>query len=311
MSDYTRESGTMTYGGIDLGGTKIDAALFDNRFTRLTSRRIATPRDSYAGLLNAIVAQVEWIRETANGPIPVGLGCPGFAEPSTGLARTSNLPANGRPLKNDLAGLVDDLVFGQDMQCFALSEATGGAGSAYTGVFGLIIGTGFGGAYCHDGQIISGGNGMPCEVGHIPLSAHVCNRHDLPLRPCGCGLIGCLETYASGPGMSALAEHFTGKPTPPPIIAKRAAAGEDMFEHIMQVWSEIVAEALHVVQLTLDPDCLVIGGGVSHISGLPTRLADAFERSKLPGCRSPEIKLAKFGDSSGTRGAAMIIQREN
>lgn len=168
-------------GGIDLGGSKIEAALFDERLDRLTVRRIPTPREDYEQLLEALAEQIDWLRREAGGNPRIGIGCPGFFDPATGLAHTANLPAKGRPLEADLRARTGaDLVMGQDLKCFALSEANGGAGVGKTHVFGLILGTGLGGALCYRGALIKGQNGLLGEIGHVPLSLRSAQRHGLP-----------------------------------------------------------------------------------------------------------------------------------
>jgi predicted NBD/HSP70 family sugar kinase len=294
-------------GGIDLGGSKIEAALFDEHLDRLTVRRIATPREDYEQLLEALAEQIDWLRHEADAEPKIGIGCPGFFDPETGLAYTANLPARGKPFQADLRDRTGAaLVMGQDLKCFALSEANGGAGAGAAHVFGLILGTGLGGALCHRGTLITGQNGLLGEIGHVPLSLRSAERHSLPVWPCGCGLAGCYESYVSGPGITALARHTLGHTISPPDIAAGAAAGDPDLARIMKIWLELAAEVLQIIQVALDPDCVVLGGGLSKFPNLVPQLAAELERIKLPGSRAPRLALAKFGDSSGTRGAAII-----
>jgi predicted NBD/HSP70 family sugar kinase/fructoselysine-6-P-deglycase FrlB-like protein len=305
---YERDVPTR-FGAIDLGGTKIEACLFDARLETLERRRSATP-DSYPALLDALVEAAGWLRTQAGGALPVGVGLPGLIDPRTGVSLTANLAATGHTLAADLsARLGQEVPVGNDCKCFALSEANGGAGEGFSTVFGLILGTGIGGGVCRDGRLVMGYNGLPGEVGHIALPAQLIAAHGLPVLPCGCGRAGCYETLASGPGLERLARHLAGVEAAPARIAAGAAAGEADMAAVFAVWLDLLAELLHTVQLTVDPDCVVLGGGLSRIEGLPARLAEAFARRHLPGVRAPAIVAARHGDASGVRGAAMLARQ--
>ncbi len=297
------------FAGIDLGGTKIEACLFDSSLVRLTSRRIPTPRQSYTELLDALVDQYRWLREEAEvTDLPLGIGIPGLIEPTTGLSLTSNLPAMGRPLRDDLSRRLGFAVpVKNDCKCFALSEANGGAGDVYETVFGLILGTGCGGGVCYRGKLVEGSNGLPGEVGHtgVPLSAG--HGIALPLLRCNCGRLGCFETLISGPGMTALARGLCGVDLQPEEIVGGALAGDEDLERVLVLWSDLVGELLRTIQGTVDPDCVVIGGGLSRVEGIEARLAERLPAHRINGARSPAIVVAKFGDSSGVRGAAMLV----
>ena len=298
----------MMFGGIDLGGTKIEACLFDADLRPVKSRRIATPRHSYAELLDCLDAQYEWLRgEAAAADLALGVGLPGLTEASTGICRASNLVAMGEPLRQDLSRRLGFAVpFENDCKCFALSEANGGAGEGYETVFGLILGTGCGGGVCHRGRLVHGNNGLPGEVGHIgiPLSTAVSLK--LPLLRCACGRDGCYETLVSGPGMAALARHLTGVVVPTEEIAKRAEAGNQELQQVLEAWLQLVCELLRTIQVTIDPDCIALGGGLSRIKGVESKLSREFAAHKVQGLRSPVILSARHGDSSGARGAAML-----
>lgn len=305
-ADRRRSRRLKLRGGLDLGGTKIEAALFSDGYERLATRRIDTPRDSYDDLLAAIADQVAWLRGKTFASLPIGLGCPGFFNDETGLFHAANLPASGKPLKRDLAALVGRLSVGQDLKCFALSEANGGAGEGFSHVFGLILGTGLGGAFCVDGSLQTGFQGLTGEIGHMPVGAPLATEYGLPLRRCGCGLTGCLETLAAGPGLTALYGHVAGEGLPPGEIVRREAGGDRAAARVMEIWLALLSQALLGIQLALDPDCVVLGGGLSKIPRIDARLAGAFAARRLPGSRTPEIRPARFGDASGTRGAAML-----
>jgi len=298
----------MSYiGGIDLGGTKIEAALFDDNLQCLQKQRVATP-SSYQETLDALVRQIDWIREMADGPVPVGLGSPGFHNEQDGLVYASNLMVNRKPFKSDIIAMTERLCIGQDLECFALSEANGGAGHDTKYFVGMVLGTGLGSAFCVDGKLVSGRQGIIGEIGHVPVSASATNRLGLPDVTCGCGQRNCLETWAAGPGLMRLAGHFGSTWALPSEIVAAEKNGDVLAGQIMEAWLEIVCEALLVIQLSFDPDCVVLGGGLSRIDGIVERLSNRFSLRCLPGSNPPEIKKARFGDSSGTRGAALLAK---
>ena len=297
------------FGGIDLGGSKIEACLFDERLELVTRRRVATSKGSYADLLDAVLGEVRWLEETAGTALPVGIGIPGLIDPATGVSITANLPATGHRLSADLSTRLGRRApVENDCKCFALSEANGGVGAGFRTVFGLILGTGVGGGVCVDGKLVAGLNGLPGEVGHFGLPAAIVERYRLPLIACGCGRTGCYETLVSGPGMGRIAEHVTGRVAQPAAIVAEAAAGDKAMGEVFDIWLELLAELVHTIQLTVDADCVVLGGGLSRIEGVAERLAQVFPRHRMPGVRSPEFAVAKFGDASGVRGAAMLVR---
>lgn len=300
-------------GGIDLGGTKIEATLFDGDLNPITIRRVATPRTSYSDLLDAICAEVAWLRNQTGQPgLPIGVGIPGLIDPVSGYSVTANLPANGKPLGADLSARSDGVIrLANDCKCFALSEATRGAGDGHRTVFGLILGTGLGGGVVVDGALLPGPNMLAGEVGHTALPAPVVARHKLPILPCGCGRHGCFESYVPGAGMTRLSEALTGQSRTAPELVAATARNDAGAAHVFGVWLQIAAELLHNLQLHLDPDCIVLGGGLSKIDGLDRKLSDALSQVALPGLRAPEIRKPKFGDSSGTRGAALLVHLDS
>jgi len=251
------------FGAIDLGGTKIEACLFDERLDLVAKRRVTTPKKNYADLLDAIVDEVRWLEETAGVALAVGIGIPGLIDPATGVSTTANLPATGRTLSSDLsARLGRPTPVANDCKCFVLSEANGGAGAGRRTVFGLVLGTGVGGGISVDGKVVLGLNGLPGEVGHFGLPAELVARHKLPLPVCGCGRTGCYETLVSGPGISRIAEHLIGRAAEPAAIAAAAAAGDAVMGEVFDIWLALLAELVHTIQLTVDPDCVVLGDGL-------------------------------------------------
>ena len=306
MSVSTAERGAAAAIGLDVGGTKIEATLFAGDMTPLASRRRATPKTSYGDLLAALAGEVAWLRDEAGAEgLPIGIGVPGLVDPQTGVSVCANLVANGEALARDLASRVaGDVVIANDCKCFTLSEANGGAGRDHARVFGLILGTGLGGGLCQDGRLVLGHNGLPGEIGHYGLPAHLVAEHGLPLLKCGCGRTGCTETMISGTGMAHLYRALTGRDRAAPEIAADPDAPDNA--RVLAVWSALAAELVHAVQLHLDPDCIVFGGGLSNIAGLEHRLRDALEKAALPSVRAPDILKPVFGDSSGGRGAALL-----
>lgn len=298
------------YGSIDVGGTKIEAALFDDTLEPLAKHRIQTPTDSYDALVAAIIAQAQWLERTAGAPMPLAIGLPGLIDPQTGRSVTANLPATGHALSQDISTrLGRQIPVENDCKTFALSEANGGAGAGFRTVFGLILGTGVGGGVCTSGRLQTGLNGLPGEVGHFGIPGHLVAEYGLPVLACGCGRTGCYETLVSGVGLTRLAQHVAGKPAEPAEIMAAAASGDAGMARVREIWLDLLAELVLTIQLTLDPDCVVLGGGLSRIDGLDRDLAARFETHKLHHVRSPAFRIAKYGDASGGRGAAILARQ--
>lgn len=298
-------------GAIDLGGTKIEAALLDSEFNPVKRHRVATPSQDYDDLLVAIAAQINWLRdESGDQNLAIGIGIPGIVNKKTGLTLTSNLPTKGKKFRQDISNIVgQDVPLENDCRCFALSEANGGAGEGFSKVFGLIVGTGIGGGLCNDGVLTEGFNALPVEAAHLPLPATMVVKHNLPLLKCGCGRTGCYETFVAGPGFARLAKHITGKEVTAEEISKLADQGDVEFQKVKQVWVELYAHMLDMIMLMTDPDCIILGGGTSLIKDLPATLSAEMENIKLKNTEIPKLLVAKFGDSSGVRGAAMLVKQ--
>jgi len=288
------------YGGIDVGGTKIEATLFDEHLSVVSTHRIATPSNNYESFLSVLAAEAQNLRESS----------------TSGVCMTANLPATGQRLRDDLHALLGgNIAIDSDCNCLALSEANDGAGAGYSRVFGLILGTGIGGGLCVESKLMSGSQGILGEVGHIALPAHLVAQLDigkpLPILSCGCGRTGCYETLASGKGLSQLCMSLIDKSFSPADIAAFAASGDANCEMVYGVWLEIVAELLNTIQLCMDPDCIVLGGGLSNIPNLADSLSQALTKVALPRVRQPDINIARFGDSSGGRGAALLAIQQH
>lgn len=308
MSTYPKNM----VGAIDLGGTKIEACLFDAQLREFDRKRTPTPSDSYASLLSAIVAQCQWLRKIADDPhLPIGIGIPGLIDPKSGLSNTANLRSMGQPLEADLRRhLGDAIAVENDCKCFTFSESNGGSSQGYRLVFGLIMGTGLGGGVCHQGELMLHHNALAGEVGHIPLPAHLVQARKLPLFACGCGRIGCYESLLSGTGIARLCRHICGFTAHAQEIFEGNFCGVTALQQVYAVWLELLCSLLDTVQLALDPECIVFGGGLSHAPTLVQDVSRRYAEGLLQGTTAPDFKVARFGDSSGIRGAAINAQRK-
>jgi len=302
------DSGMVVSGGIDLGGTKIEAQLFDAEWRRVDAKRVATPNKNYDDLLQALAGQVRLLQErSGNRELPIGIGVPGQVDRETGAMSSANLPLEERDLRRDLERETGRLLpFINDCRAFTLSEATLGAGRNDTAVLGLILGTGVAGGLAIDGVLVQGRNGAAGEFGHVPIAATLAEKHRLPMLRCGCGAIGCYETFVSGPGLVRLAKALFQLDITTKEIAERLAAGDKTCLELMEIWAEITCAMLQTIILVADPDCIVLGGGLSNIDGIAARLEAQLPLGLLNRLRAPPIYLAEAGDSSGARGAAMV-----
>jgi predicted NBD/HSP70 family sugar kinase len=294
------------FGGMDVGGTKIETCLFDERYRALERRRVQTSCASYEQLLDCIVGEAHWLDARAGSAVDLGIGLPGLVDQMTGRALTSNLPATGRPLRADLvARLGRSVAMANDCKCFALSEANGGAGEGAETTLGLILGTGVGGGVTHHGRLVLGHNDLPGELGHLGIPGRLAAQWGLPMLPCGCGRVGCYETLVSGPGLVRLAARHGGAQRSPAEIARLAATGDAAMATTLREWLALLAELIHTAQCTIDMECVVLGGGLSRIPDVAQMLADAYRECRMAG-RETRFAVARFGDASGTRGAAML-----
>jgi len=279
--------------GIDLGGTKIEALALDRAGREVFRKRIPAPRADYAATISAVKSLVQ---EAGAGS--VGIGMPGAISPATGLVKNSNSTwLNGKPLKEDLEKALGRPVrLENDANCFALSEAVDGAGKGAAVVFGVILGTGVGGGIVVDGKISRGANAIGGEWGHNPLPAPT--AADLPHPDCYCGRKGCIETYLSGPGLSRDYEQATGKRLPP----EKAVLDEET----MKRYEERLARSLASVINVLDPDVIVLGGGMSNVARLYTQVPRLWTRQVFSDHVATRLAPPVHGDSSGVRGAAWL-----
>lgn len=302
-------------GGIDIGGTKIEASVFDEDWNPIATQRIATPHVSYQALVNTVTKQAKWLAEQSSvDQMPIGIGIPGLHNAQTGFAFTANLPATGHTFRDDLQNAIgSEVTFGNDCDLFAFSESVLGAGKDHETVFGLILGTGIGGGVCHGNRLVQSLNSAAGEVGHLSISSALIQELDLPILQCGCGRKGCYETLAAGPGMSQLSRIVTGQILEAPVIVANAANGDEGAVRVMNMWRRLIAELISDLQVTIDPNCVVLGGGLSNIPGVAKFIADGLPEVLLRESTPPVVLTAKYGDSSGTRGAALaaVMERDS
>ncbi len=279
--------------GIDLGGTKIEALALDGAGREVFRKRVPTPRGDYAATISAVRQLVAQI-----GKGTVGIGIPGAESHATGLIKNANSTwLIGKPLRKDVeAALGRPVRLENDANCFALSEAVDGAGKGAAVVFGVILGTGVGGGIVVDGKIIRGANAIAGEWGHNPLPQP--GEKDFPLPPCYCGRAGCIETYLSGPGLSSDHERVTGERLATEQVVLR--------EESMKRYEERLARALASVINVLDPDVIVLGGGMSNVPRLYTEVPRQWERHVFSDRVATRLSPPVHGDSSGVRGAAWL-----
>ena len=297
--------------GIDLGGTKIEGIVLDGS-TEVTRLRIDTPRGDYQATLEALASLVDQLDPAGNAP--VGIGIPGTISASTGLVKNANSTwLIGRRFQHEVEVVVRRPVrIANDANCFAMSEAADGAGAGSRVVFGVIIGTGVGGGVVVDGRILTGANGIAGEWGHNPLPWSDADDQDPPL--CYCGKRGCIETFLSGPGLSAEHERVTGARSTPAQIVEAAAKGNGDAEHTLRRYERRMARALASLINVLDPDVIVLGGGMSNIARLYTSVPKLWSEFVFCARRptseriEPRTRLvaARHGPASGVRGAAWL-----
>ncbi|MDC7788470.1 ROK family protein [Rhodoplanes tepidamans] len=292
--------------GIDLGGTKIEGLALGPDGTELWRRRVATPAGDYAGTLAAIAGLVVAAAHGLGRRGTVGVATPGAISPATGLLKNANsVVLNGRPLDRDLAQTLGRAVrLENDANCFAVSEAADGAAAGAGVVFGVILGTGVGGGVVVDGRPLSGRNRIAGEWGHTPLPWPRDDERPGPL--CYCGRHGCLETFLSGPGFSRDFLRVGGGTASPDAIVAAAAAGDVVAQRCFEDYVDRLARGLALVVDVLDPDVIVLGGGLSNIDALYERLPPLVERHAFTDRLDTAIVKNRHGDSSGVRGAAWL-----
>ena len=296
--------------GIDLGGTKIELAAIDATGALRLRRRVASPSHSYAAILDAIGGLVDEAERELGERCTVGVGTPGATSLATGRIKNANSTVlNGKPLREDLeARLARPVRLANDANCFALSEASDGAGAGARIVFGVILGTGVGGGVVVDGRVLTGANAIAGEWGHNALPAPQSRDHPLPL--CYCGRRGCIETYLSGPGLAADHAQATGERIAAEAIVRRAGEGDAPCQETLARYDERLARALASVINLLDPDVIVLGGGLSNVARLYARVPALWRAHVFSDEVRTRLVPPMHGDSSGVRGAAWLWNAE-
>jgi fructokinase len=289
--------------GIDLGGTKIEIVALGADGTEAHRHRIATPPD-YAATIEGIAGLVLGAEQELGMRGSVGIGIPGVISPTSGMVKNANsIALNGHHFDVDIsARLQREVRVGNDANCFTLSEASDGAGVGYRTVFGVIVGTGCGGGIVVDGKLIEGPNRVAGEWGHVPLPWP--SHDEIPGRLCWCGQHGCLETWIAGP---ALARLYAGEEARDAHgIPALAAAGDEAARRALAIHANRMGRGLSVIVNTLDPDVIVLGGGLSNMDHLYTELPKVMKTHVFSDfVKTPLVKNA-HGDSSGVRGAAWL-----
>lgn len=295
--------------GIDLGGTKTEIVALGAGGLEAYRERVPTPR-SYAASVEAIGVLVDEAERSLGTQGTVGVGIPGVISPATGLVKNANSTwLIGKPLDRDLERRLGRPVrLMNDANCFALSEAADGAAAGASSVFGVILGTGVGGGLVFGGRIHQGANLIAGEWGHIPLP--VADAGEIPGPKCYCGRRGCVETWISGPGLAADHRRVTGEVSAAHDIARAAREGHAPSAATMERWMRRLSRALAVVINVVDPEVIVLGGGLSNVPALPDSILE-----HLPGhvfSDSVEVRVVRnrHGDSSGVRGAAWLWSEE-
>jgi len=293
--------------GVDVGGTKIEAIALDAKGVELQRIRTPTPKGEYEGTIAAIVGLVNELETVTGQTGTVGVGIPGTIVGSTGLVKNANSTwLNGKPLPKDMSKALDrEVRCANDANCFTISEATDGAAKGYDVVFGVIVGTGCGGGVSFGGQIHNGPNGLAGEWGHTPLPWTTAS--EVPGMLCYCGRHGCLETWISGSGLEWDFARVSSRNLRGAEIVQAAEAGDDDAKQALERLIDRMARGLSTIVNVLDPDAIVLGGGLSNLQ----RLYDGELAMRLRdygfggGIETPILKN-QHGDSSGVRGAAWL-----
>jgi fructokinase len=295
--------------GIDLGGTKMAGVVLDDEGRTVADARVPTPRDDYDATLRAVADLVERLERAAADECCVGIGIPGALSPATGLVKNANsVWLNGRALGVDLERVLARPVrLANDANCFALSEAVDGAGVGEAVVFGVILGTGTGGGIVIRGQAVVGPNAIAGEWGHNPMPWP--RDDEWPGPPCYCGRTGCIETFLSGPGLERDHSVHTGQSLGGREIVRAARAGDAAADATLARYEDRLARGLASVVNVLDPDVIVLGGGLSAIERLYARVPALWSAYVFSDVVATRLAPPRFGDASGVRGAAWLWPR--
>lgn len=292
--------------GIDLGGTKIEGIALSDAGEELFRHRIATPQGDYAATLQSIADLIFQVEGAVGDKGSIGICTPGSLSPATGLLRNSNsVCMNGKPVLDDLQNLLHkEIRMANDANCFALSEATDGVARDASVVFGVIIGTGTGAGVVVDKKVLLGPNSIAGEWGHNPLPWP--NDDELPGAECYCGKLGCIETWLSGPGIVRDHELYNNEFIDPELLDGKARFGnEDAIETFQRYENRMARSLAHVINI-LDPDVIVLGGGMGNIKRLYENVPDIWGNYVFSDTVNTKLLAPLHGDSSGVRGAAWL-----
>lgn len=293
--------------GVDVGGTKIELTRFDESFSPLHSSRVDTPTEDYVEFLNVIEAMIASEVNGCSEPYSLGIGLPCTFD-QDGHALSASIPAiTGRTVRYDLSQrLGGGVVFENDVNAFVLSEAQGGAGKGSRIVLGVVLGTGVGGGICIDGCLYQTRQGLACEYGHLPIPSTLKTRHRLPERKCGCGAFDCYNIYVSGPGLEWLGKFCGLSSCGPRQLLEATKSGDKRAQTAFDIYLDLLGSLMSHLTLIYDPDIIVLGGGMSKVTELYELLPKVIARHLIAGSVAPPVFAPVFGDSSGTRGMALL-----
>ncbi len=298
------------YYGFDVGGTKIEFGAYDENLNRVVNKRFATEVSDYSKLLDLIVDTVIEFDLHFRCKGQVGIGIPGYENRETGNIVAVNIPAaDGKPFRSDIEQLISRKIrIENDANCFVLSEATNKQLQGKQTVLGLILGTGFGGGMVLDNKLVSGFNRIAGEFGHmkVPINAWLALGDKPPMFSCGCGQSGCLDNYLSGRGFELLYNYYTGIKKSSVDIIRDYRSKEQKSIEFVERFGELLAACFANILTALDPDVVVLGGGLSNFSELYQLIPVKLENYILPNTIVPPIKKAMYGDAGGVRGAALL-----
>ncbi len=292
--------------GIDLGGTKIAAVVLGPDGRERWSTRIGTPRHDYEATIGAIVDLVREAEQAVGARVSVGVGIPGASSQTTGLIKNANsVWLIGRPFEADLSrALTREVRLANDANCLVVSEATDGAAAGAPVVFGVILGTGTGGGLVVHGRLVEGANAISGEWGHNPLPWP--DTAELEGDACYCGRSGCIETWLSGPALARDYARHGGDVVTAAQVAAQAIAGDGRAVAALERWEQRLAKSLATVINLLDPDVIVVGGGLSQLPGIDERIPALWGRWVFSDTVVTRLVTATHGDASGVRGAAWL-----
>lgn len=292
--------------GIDLGGTKIEIIALDDNGHALIRKRTLTPKNNYREILRTTVNLINDVEKSIGKQGTIGVAIPGAISLATGKIKNANTTCMiGEPFEDDLASALKRPVrLCNDANCFTLSEAVDGAGQGVEVVFGVILGTGVGGGITVNGKVLTGVNAIAGEWGHNPLPWP--QSDEMPGPACYCGKLGCIETFLSGPGLAGDYKDMTGSDLDPRAIVEHSMNGDETAKATLDRYCNRFARALANVINIIDPDVIVVGGGLSNITDLYIKVPELWMQYVFSDQVDTQLRPAQHGDSSGVRGAAWL-----